>query len=81
MTIPYVAYQDVANGSRATVQKFSAGAWSVVGTAGFSVGSANYTQSAGDPNWKHKDVSLKTRRSTREMPEREVVNFNFIKEF
>ena len=44
-TIPYVAYQD---GYNATVQKLVSGSWTVVGTAGFSAGSATYTSLAID---------------------------------
>ena len=57
--IPYVAYQDFANGSRATVQKFSSGSWTVVGTEGFSAGAALYDSivldSTGTPYVAYRD--------------------------
>src|SRR5207248_2304740 len=44
---PYVVYQDIANGSRATVKKWNGSSWVTVGSAGFSAGSisANSTPS------------------------------------
>jgi hypothetical protein len=41
--VPYVAYQDAANDYRATVMRYSGGAWQNVGIAGFSDGQAEYT--------------------------------------
>ena len=38
---PYIAYQDVANGSKATVMKYTNGSWQIVGTAGFSAGAVD----------------------------------------
>jgi len=49
--IPYVAYRDDANGSKATVMKYTgngATGWEAVGTAGFSAGDANCTSLAFD---------------------------------
>lgn len=39
---PYVAYQDGANGYKASVMEYTGGAWSQVGTAGFSAGPVTY---------------------------------------
>ncbi len=46
--MPYVAYQDVANGSKATVMKFDGSAWVNVGQAGFSDGPVGFTSLAFD---------------------------------
>lgn len=45
---PYLAFQDGANGGRATVMRVNAGgtAWEIVGTPGFSPGAASYTSLA-----------------------------------
>jgi hypothetical protein len=47
---PHVAFQDQAYSARATVMKFSAGSWSVVGAPGFSAGVANSTSLAFAPD-------------------------------
>jgi hypothetical protein len=39
---PYVAYEDGANGYKATVMEYTGGKWQVVGTAGFSAGVTSY---------------------------------------
>ncbi|WP_028601705.1 IPTL-CTERM sorting domain-containing protein [Ottowia thiooxydans] len=51
---PYVAYQDIANGEKASVMRLnSAGtAWEAVGGAGFSAGGALYTSLAFGPDGK-----------------------------
>lgn len=36
--VPYVAFQDYANGQRGSVMRFDGGAWTYVGTPGFTVG-------------------------------------------
>ena len=46
--MPFVAYADVGNANKATVQKLVGGTWTVVGTAGFSAGTANYVSLALD---------------------------------
>ena len=45
---PYVAYQDLANGFRATVMKYDGSAWVTVGSPGFSAGTAYNTSLALD---------------------------------
>ena len=57
---PYLGYQDGGNALKATVQKFVAGTgWTVVGTAGFSAGTARFTSlaidSTGTPFLGYKD--------------------------
>lgn len=47
---PYVAYTDNANGTRATVMRYSGTAWEVVGSAGFSANTAYFTSLALDSN-------------------------------
>lgn len=42
--VVYVAYSDSANSAKLTVQKYENGAWSVVGTRGFSSNSASNVQ-------------------------------------
>ncbi|OZI08996.1 hypothetical protein BWI93_06230 [Siphonobacter sp. BAB-5385] len=58
---PFLAYQDVANGYRATVQRFDGTAWQVVGTPGFSTAEASYTSLAiapdGTPYIAYRDQS------------------------
>ena len=48
--VPYIIYQDVANGKKATVMKYnnSTSAWQVVGTAGFSDGQVQHPTIAFD---------------------------------
>lgn len=48
--MPYVAYRDYANSSKATVQKFDGANWSAVGSSGFSASTANNTEIAIDGN-------------------------------
>ena len=49
--VPYVAYQDAANGLKATVMKYDSGSgWVPVGSAGFSADAALYTSLALDSN-------------------------------
>ena len=43
---PYVAYRDYANGSRATVMKYSGSTWVPVGSPGFSANQVNYSSLA-----------------------------------
>ena len=42
---PYVAYADTANGTNATVMRFSGGAWVPVGSPGFTVGGMGQSSS------------------------------------
>ena len=48
--VPYVAYRDAANGSKATVMKYDGSGWVPVGSAGFSAGTASFTSLALDSN-------------------------------
>jgi hypothetical protein len=43
---PYIAFQDVANGYKATVMKYSSGSWVNVGSPGFSIGGVDNTSIA-----------------------------------
>ena len=59
---PFVAYRDYANGEKATVQYYDAeGGWTVIGTAGFSAGQADYVSlaldSTGTPFVAYQDVA------------------------
>ncbi len=45
---PYVAFQDVQNGSKASVMKFDGTDWVYVGSAGFSAGQASFVSLAFD---------------------------------
>ncbi|MFG5775617.1 putative Ig domain-containing protein [Comamonas sp. J-3] len=60
---PYVAYGDMANGTKATVMRLNAAgtAWEAVGSAGFSAGQAYYTSLAfgadGQPYVAYRDGS------------------------
>ena len=58
---PYVAYQDMANGNKATVMEYSGGSWVVVGTAGFSAGGLQFLSlaidSSGTPYVAYQDES------------------------
>lgn len=47
---PCVAYMDFENGRKATVKKYENGAWSNIGSNGFSKGNAKYTSIAVDSN-------------------------------
>lgn len=46
----YVAYKDFNNGNKATVEKYTSGAWSLVGTAGFSAAAIEYIKIAIAPD-------------------------------
>jgi len=48
---PYVAYQDGGNGNQTTVMRYNSvsGAWELVGSAGFSAGTAYFTSLAFEP--------------------------------
>ncbi len=48
--VPYVAFMDLANGSKATVMKFDGGKWVALGGFGFSSGDADYISIAIDKN-------------------------------
>ncbi len=50
--VPYVVYKDNANSLKATVMKYSSGAWNLVGNAGFSTenAEASHTSIAIDSN-------------------------------
>jgi len=45
---PYIAYEDWANGGKATVMKYTGGSWQTVGMAGFSAGLACFVSLAID---------------------------------
>ncbi|MGP8214097.1 MAG: gliding motility-associated C-terminal domain-containing protein [Bacteroidia bacterium] len=55
-SIPYVAYQDMANKGKVTVMQYKGGAWSTLGGAGFSVGSATYVSIAATNQTGHDSV-------------------------
>jgi len=48
--VPYVGYEDDANGQRTTVKKLNGSAWETVGNAGFSAGYSDYTSLAFSPD-------------------------------
>ncbi len=48
--IPYVVYLDWANGTRATVMRYTGGSWQLVGPAGFSPDRVEWTRIAFDGN-------------------------------
>ncbi|MCX8080974.1 MAG: hypothetical protein N3F09_07050, partial [Bacteroidia bacterium] len=58
---PVVAYQDVANGSKATVRRYNGSAWVNVGSPGFSAGQADFLSLAldatGNPVVAYQDVA------------------------
>ena len=59
---PYVAYADGANGSKATVMRYTGKSWETVGKAGFSAGEADYTSLAfydGEPHVAYMDAENK----------------------
>jgi len=41
--LPWVAYQDLGNSSKATVMKYDGNNWNAIGSSGFSAGTASYT--------------------------------------
>ena len=55
-SIPYIAYQDMANGGKVTVMQYKGGIWSPLGTAGFSAGSATYISIAATNQSGHDSV-------------------------
>ena len=61
---PYVAFQDPLSGGKVTVMEFIAGAWTTVGSAGFSTGVATYISLTVDgttPYVSYVDAGLTTK--------------------
>lgn len=46
----YTAYKDAGNANKLTVEKYTAGSWSLVGTAGFSSSAIEYVKIAIAPD-------------------------------
>jgi hypothetical protein len=70
--VPYVVYQDEANGDKATVMKYDGSSWTPVGAAGFSDGVADSLDIAFDSN----DTPYVVYQDRNESDKATVVKFN-----